>query len=281
MNKFIDYISFPEHKNIHPEFKFTYPPFQEFVHLIVYGPSGVGKYTQVLKILQHYSPSHLKIEKKMVIDTTYIKFSDVHYEVDMSLLVCNSKLLWNDIYQQIVDIIQSKTDKRGFIVCKNFHTINKELLDCFYSYMQTTTIKFMLISDAVSFLPYNITSKCKMIPVKVPSALILQECKPDIHYLKTRTSSDNGFKLIHDYITTMVFNPNQLREQLYSILIFDTGVEKLINYLLLHLNMTTEQRQHMIEETVSFVSYFTNNYRPIFHLEKYIYSIIKIIHKLD
>ena len=65
MNKFIDYISFPEHKNIHPEFKFTYPPFQDFVHLIVYGPSGVGKYTQVLKIMHHYSPSHLKIEKKI------------------------------------------------------------------------------------------------------------------------------------------------------------------------------------------------------------------------
>jgi len=281
MNKFIDYISFPEHKNIHPEFKFTYPPFQDFVHLIVYGPSGVGKYTQVLKILQHYSPSHLKIEKKMVIDTTYIKFSDVHYEVDMSLLGCNSKLLWNDIHQQIVDIIQSKNEKRGFIVCKNFHTINKELLDCFYSYMQTTTIKFILISDAVSFLPYNITSKCKIIPVKIPSALVLQECKPDIHYLKTKPSSDNGFKIIHEYITTMVFNPNQLREQLYSILIFDTGVEKLINYLLVQLPMTSEQRQQMIEETISFVSYFTNNYRPIFHLEKYIYSIVKIIHKLD
>jgi len=251
------------------------------MHLIVYGPCGVGKYTQVLKIIHHYSPSHLKIEKKMVIDTTYIKFSDVHYEVDMSLLGCNSKLLWNDMYQQIVDIIQSKTEKRGFIVCKNFHTINKELLDCFYSYMQTTTIKFILISEAVSFLPYNITSKCKMIPVKIPSAAILQACAPDIHHLKTLPTTDNGFKTIHGYITTIGFTPNQLREQLYSILIFDTGVEKLINYLLLHLNMTTEQRSKMIEETILFVSYFTNNYRPIFHLEKYIYSIIKIIHKLD
>ena len=56
---------------------------------------------------------------------------------------------------------------------------------------------------------------------------------------------------------------------------------KLINYLILHLEMRTEQQSKMIEETISFVSYFTNNYRPIFHLEKYIYSIIKIIHKLD
>jgi len=280
MYKFSDYISFPENKNIHPEMKFNYPKFNDFVHLIVYGPCGIGKYTQVLKIIHHYSTNHLKIEKKMLIEPTFIKFSDIHYEIDMNLLGCNSKLLWNDMYQQIVDIIQSKTEKRGFIVCKNFHTINKELLDCFYSYMQTTTIKFILISEAVSFLPYNITSKCKMIPVKIPSAAILQ-CNPDIHHLKTLPATDNGFKTIHGYITTIGFTPNQLREQLYSILIFDTGVEKLINYLLLHLNMTTEQRSKMIEETISFVSYFTNNYRPIFHLEKYIYSIIKIIHKLD
>jgi hypothetical protein len=280
MNKFTDYISFTE-KNIHPEINFEYPTFQDFVHLIVYGPCGVGKYTQVLKIIHHYSPSHLKIEKKMMIDTTYMKFSDVHYEVDMNLLGCNSKLLWNDIYQQIVDIIQSKNDKKGFIVCKNFHTINKELLDCFYSYMQTTTIKFILISEAVSFLPYNITSKCKFIPVKIPSTPILQDYAPDIHYLKKRTSSDTAFKTIHEYITTTTFTPNQLRDQLYSILIFDMGVEKLINYLLIHVVMTTEQRDKVIQETILLVTYFTNNYRPIFHLEKYIYSIIKIIHKLD
>jgi hypothetical protein len=281
MYKFSDYISFPENKNIHPEMKFNYPKFNDFVHLIVYGPCGIGKYTQVLKIIHHYSTNHLKIEKKMLIEPTFIKFSDIHYEVDMNLLGCNSKLLWNDIYQQIVDIIQSKNEKKGFIVCKNFHSINKELLDCFYSYMQTSTIKFILITESVSFLPYNITSKCKIIPVKIPSDTLLEECKPDIHYLKTRLNMDQVFKHIHEYITTMSFTPNQLREQLYSILIFDMGFEKLMNYLLFHLTMTTEQRNKMVAETISFVSLYTNNYRPIFHLEKYIYSIIKIIHKLD
>ena len=68
---------------------------------------------------------------------------------------------------------------------------------------------------------------------------------------------------------------------MYSILIFDMGVEKLINYLLMNIHANHEQREKIVQETISFVSYFTNNYRPIFHLEKYIYSIIKIIHKLD
>ena len=109
-------------------------------NLIVYGPSGVGKYSQVLQILKKYSPTNFKYDKKITIQTekqTYIyHISDIHYEIDMSLLGCNSKILWNDIFLQIVDIISIKNEKVGFIVCKNFHMIHGELLDIFYSYIQ-------------------------------------------------------------------------------------------------------------------------------------------------
>ena len=33
-------------------------------HHILYGPPGIGKYTQSLKIIKQYSPSDLKYEKK-------------------------------------------------------------------------------------------------------------------------------------------------------------------------------------------------------------------------
>ena len=65
-----------------------------------------------------------------------IKISDIHYEVDISLLGCNAKILWNEIFQHIMDIILSKQVKQGIIVCKNFQDIHTELLDIFYSYMQ-------------------------------------------------------------------------------------------------------------------------------------------------
>ena len=84
-------------------------------NLIYYGPSGVGKYTQMLKLLKKYSPSELKYEKKITVvynkEQFFFKISDIHYEVDMSLLGCNSKLLWHDIYQQIVDSISAKPNK--------------------------------------------------------------------------------------------------------------------------------------------------------------------------
>ena len=65
------------------------------------------------------------------------KISDIHFEIDMELLGCNAKILWNVIYYNILDIISTKADLTGIIVCKNFHMIHSELLETFYSYMQT------------------------------------------------------------------------------------------------------------------------------------------------
>ena len=109
-----------------------------------------------LKLLQHFSPINLKYEKKLHINLPktefYIKISDIHYEIDMSLLGCHSKLLWHDIYQQIVDILSAKNNKTGIIVCKDFHNIHSELLENFYSYMQdnnslSVNIKYILVMD--------------------------------------------------------------------------------------------------------------------------------------
>jgi hypothetical protein len=108
--------------------------------------------------------------------------SDIHYEVDMSLLGCNSKILWNEIFLQIVDIISVKTDKVGFIVCKNFHMIHGELLDIFYSYIQQYSecyntksvfgsniiIHFIIITENLSFLPNNVLQSCYVLNIARP-----------------------------------------------------------------------------------------------------------------
>jgi hypothetical protein len=274
MTKFVDYISFPESTNLHPELALTYPPLKDSIHLIVYGPCGVGKYTYVLQLMKYYSHSQLKNEKKIVVESVCIKFSDIHYEVDMELLGCNSKTLWHDIYQQIFDIIQSKPEKYGFIVCKNVHKINKELLEVLYSYMQTDFIRFIFITEAVSFLPPPILTKCKIIPVQTPVA----------HDVKLNTGNlIHEFSLIQKIITsmtTLTVVPSELRDNLYNILIFDVGVDKLVFHIL-SIPMSVPQKIKVVQETMYLYKYYTNNYRPIFHLERYIYSVIIIIHKLN
>lgn len=167
-----DYLESVKQYNIHPELDSFYEALPEkisqFGNIIVYGPPGVGKYSQVLRILQRYSLSGLKYDKKITAHTEKLNYtyhiSDIHYEIDMSLLGCNSKILWRDIYSQIVDIISVKSEKHGVIVCKNFHMIHTELLDIFYSYMQNNGLgihlNFILITEHISFIPNNIQNAC-------------------------------------------------------------------------------------------------------------------------
>ena len=100
---FEEYLQSYNKFNIHPELNKiinTMPNnIYNFENLIVYGPPGVGKYTQILSILKNFSPSELKYEKKIVVSTEKqdykYKISDIHYEIDMSLLGCNSKIIWH------------------------------------------------------------------------------------------------------------------------------------------------------------------------------------------
>ena len=166
---FEEYISENNRINLHPKLDEIYQKFpstiQEFKNIIFYGPSGTGKYTQMLKSIKKYSFTDLKYERKISVTYNktqyFFKVSDIHYEIDMSLLGCNSKLLWHEIYQQIIDIVSAKSDKYGIIVCKYFHDIHSELLENFYSYMQQNTsicvdIKFILLTEQLSFIPDNI-----------------------------------------------------------------------------------------------------------------------------
>ena len=183
-----DYNNAVKENNFHPELLLQYESFpielKDFHNLIIYGPVGVGKYSQMIHIIKRYSPSGLKYEKKITATIekqsyTY-KISDIHYEVDMALLGCNSKLLWFEIFQQIVDIVSIKSNKHGIIVCKNFHLIHNELLESFYSYIQqysgvnnlimdSIKIKFIFITEHISFISNQLMDNFYFLSVSRPS----------------------------------------------------------------------------------------------------------------
>ena len=293
-------------------------------NLIIYGPSGIGKYTQFLSIIKNYSPSKLKYEKKIALtynkNTYYFKISDIHYEVDMSLLGCNAKLLWLEIYNQIVDIISSKNEKRGIIMCKNFQDIDNELLEIFFSYMQqqyntSVDIKFMIISESITFIPDNILNYCFHIKLSRPSKnkynkisninLSSQHLTKNITNIKAiknnkltgedKNKSTNinileNHKILCDNILDKIINYEEinylkLRELLYDICIFDLNITICIWYILGELIkknlLDSKKLDSILIETYSFIKLYNNNYRPIYHLEKYILSIVSIIHELE
>ena len=229
-----DYINSVEKYNIHPELVNLFEKFpkknNELNNCIFYGPTGSGKYSQVLKLIKKYSPSELKYDKKITLQNdkqTYIyRISDVHYEIDMSLLGCNSKIIWHEAFLQIIDIISVKQDKFGIIVCKNFHLIHSELLEIFYSYIQqynshsVIKLKFFILTEHISFIPTNILNSCQIISVKRPNK---DEYKimMNINSEKSnnKTTVNNGIDLLNNIELEGILN---LKESRYFPLINNT-----------------------------------------------------------
>jgi hypothetical protein len=181
---FDEYLHSADLINLHPEISPVIAQFpktvSDFRNILVYGPTGVGKYTQVLQFIRKYSASDLKHDKRISVQTDKQEYkyhiSDIHYEIDMSILGCNSKILWHEIFLQIVDIVSIKPEKVGIILCKNFHLIHAELLEIFYSYMQEHSnpqskiqLKFILITEHISFIPNPILNSCLRFHISRPS----------------------------------------------------------------------------------------------------------------
>jgi len=216
-----DYINRVESYTMHPELTELFHNFpnhiDEFENMIVYGPIGVGKYSQVLSMLKKYSPTGLKYDKRIVSGQDRLEYqyriSDIHYEVDMSMLGCNSKTIWHDIFFQIVDIISVKQKKVGIIVCKNFHCIHSELLDVFYSYMQQYNhsqtnihVKFCLITENMSFIPSNITDSSHILNIRRPSSEIYKH----VADLYTTYSNKGADRTLGNFMSR-ISDANQMR----------------------------------------------------------------------
>jgi hypothetical protein len=312
---FEEYILECERENLHPKMIEIYNKFPENIqrlkNLIFFGPNGTGKYTQMLKSIKKYSPTELKYEKKISVtfnkQTYFFKISDIHYEVDLSLLGCNSKQLWHEIYLQIVDIVSAKTEKSGIIVCKYFNEIHSELLENFYSYMQQNNainvdLKFIIITEELSFIPDNILNCCEIINIRRPTKIAYLKCvdnksvnnkiTPDkITNIKILHLNNDDLmlqykiicnKIIDNLIHIERLNFLKFRDILYDIFIYNLNITSCIWYIL---SILIEQKKisqnnlsMILIKTYVFFQYYNNNYRPIYHVEKYFLYLAKVIH---
>ena len=325
---FTDYVNKVNEYSLHPIIKKTFssfpPNIQTLPSMIMHGPSGVGKYSHALYMISRYSPSQLKYEKRIAVaynkETFFLKISDCHFEVDMSLLGCNSKHLWNEIYNQIQDIVSSRPQTTAFIMCKNFHKIHSELLETFYSYMlssENVSLKFIILSDHVSWLPDNILHRCKLVPFKRPTYTAYNKClkpttipnatdliKPtpvrltskfrldtisNIKALKSNiTELSQPHENICNYIVGIIISPTNelkydaLRECLYDLLTYDINIQECVWFILRRLIaqglLLPEMMNDIMIQTYIFLQYFNNNYRPIYHLENFVLLLVCKIH---
>jgi hypothetical protein len=337
---FDDYLASNKKCSLHPKINKLYESFPSKIdnlkNVIFYGPKGVGKYTQALTFIKKYSTSELKYEKRLTINSNkenfIIKMSDIHFEVDMSLLGCNSKVLWNDIYSQINDVVSTRFDTTGIILCKYFHKIHSELLDIFYSYMQSQSFNkikliFFIITEHVSFIPDNILNNSQIINIPRPTITNYNKCLfpktsniTPVAFMNIHNNSDstgqsklkniskisdtnkisniknitadiscltNPHECVCNVIIGYIKNPNTItflsfRDVLYEILIYELDINECIWYILTTLINENLLQNDSISDTLLktyiFFQYYNNNYRPIYHLENYMYNLITTIH---
>jgi len=302
-------------------------------NIILYGPSACGKYTEALKIIKKYSKSNLRYEKKLVINSIknehIIKISDIHYEINMENLTCNAKIVFNDVYNNILDSIYINPNKNGIILCKNFHAIDKELLDIFYSYMQkiinnSIIVKFIILTENISFIPYNILQNSKILYYsklsinnylklsnKNNKKFLINMQNNNIENLKKFLNSidninilknyklnkdnlyNNNFKkktcdIIIDIIINKKIDYVNIRNKLYDILILNLNIYECIYYIIYKIIKKKYNNidslnfiNNIFNKTCEFFKYYNNNYRPIYHLESYIYYLIKELHEKE
>ena len=277
-------------------------------NIILYGPCNVGKYTQALKIASIYSPSKLKYEKKIIIenpskkDTVFnIKISDIHFDIDLDILGYHSKTLWNDIYLQIIEIVKSRKINKGIIICKNFHNINYELLEIFYNYMQDEHLVFILLTENISFLSDNILNISHRIDIKQPSNNQYKEYTKSMNIANDITDKniiigkvnkiildkrkDELIKTITNNILNYeTINFTALRDNIYYIFIYNINMYDFMLDIIRNVyNKIPEDKvktlNNILIELFYCLKYYNNNYRPIYHIEKYLLYLSKTINE--
>ena len=315
---FVDYTNKCEKNNLHKEIipiikNMNNDKKNDIGNIIFYGPSGTGKYTQALNLIKNFSPTKLKYERKINFDFNkkleYIfKVSDVHFEIDMELLGCHAKLLWNDIYHRILDIVSTQTPQKAFIICKNFQCIHSELLEIFYSYMQTLEHKninltYVFITEQIGFIPDNILCRCNIIPVKRPtkkqySSIVKYQLGKNIELNKINNIKNLFLKetqlldpqkevcnaiisIIRDYKN---LNFLLLRDKLYDIFVYHLDLNgcmwEIFKEITIEYNISQEKIGELLIEMHKFYKFYNNNYRPIYHLEKFVLILCKEAHGL-
>lgn len=315
VDKFVDYLDHYNEFNIHEELM---PVFNDFPknlkdvnHMILNGPSGVGKYTQALALISRYSKSKLKYERKAIIcqnkDQYYYKLSDIHIEIDMEMLGPSAKTLWLEIMNQLYGIINSLNKKEFIVLCKNFDKTRDELMDIFYGYLNNSTnninLKFFLVVENLSVLPEAILNIALILPIKRPSAtnykkiiqtkkgLTKSDTKQILNikdFISENMTQSHNKQIVSEIIDTITnyetLDIKVLRNNIYNIFTYNlcvkTCIKDIVFGVLKVFQLSNKHIKKIFLETNNFYKLYNNNYRPIYHIENLILTLIKIVHDL-
>ena len=149
-------------------------------------------------------------------------------------------------------------------------------------------------------VPDNILKRCKIIPIKRPTKSQYKKCiKGNISYdisritnIKDIMSNNNILinsnaiivnriiKNIEDYNNIKYL---EFRDRLYDIFIYHLDLNECIWEIITHFvknkSINGEKLEKIQLVLYDFLKLFNNNYRPIYHLERFMFYLCKTIHE--
>ncbi len=244
-------------------------------HYIYYSNNNYKNYCDCMQNLKDISVSKLKYSRKINIiysnQEYFFNISDIHIEIDFELLGVNETNIFFELFNHIKEnMILNK--EILYIVCLHFNNIKKELLDIFYNFMNDSNIKFIFLTNNLSFMNDKILKNC-----------YIKKCKSteDSNYNKTYKNAVNDiYKSIILYHKNKNINIFQLREKLYQLLIMNYNIYDSFYYLIALLikqkYINNNNISDVLKKYIHIIEKYNNNYRTIYHLEHFIIYLINI-----
>jgi hypothetical protein len=171
------------------------------------------------------------------------------------------------------------------------------------NYALSVDITFFIITEKISFIPDNIFNCCELLHLGRPTKTLYNKCCKNKLSKKVKleeiTNIKNLYissvdeemlvqykimcnKIIHHMIHVEENRFLNFRDLLYDIFIYNLDINDCIWYIFTTLIEKDYIKKQYVSEllikTFGFFQYYNNNYRPIYHLEHYLFSIIKMIH---
>lgn len=240
-------------------------------NIIVYGNNIMENYIFTLRELKTLSKSELKYSRRIAINHSgediLFNISDIHFEVDFSLLGVNQYNIFLTLFHHIKE--NMIVDKKLFyIVCLNYQDIKLELMNIFYSFMDENKIRFIILTTEISFICEKIFQSSLIKKIKGEASHINESKKKHIQNV-TRfiQQKDNGSLF-------------QLREHLYTFLTLNYRIHEcfveIIFDLIVNQYICEKNVHSVLKKYNEFTEKYNNNYRPIYHLESFILFLINL-----
>jgi hypothetical protein len=164
-------------------------------------------------------------------------------------------------------------------------------------------ITYIILTNSISFIPNNILQRCILVPFKRPNKceyekLINKKIPKNVKLneivnIKNIKSNVNitpikNIKLIKNLVNDIINYKNidflVLREHIYALLIYNLDIYECIYSILTRLiekgKIKHEHLHKILFKSYRFLKLYNNNYRPIYHLESFIFYVCIVINEL-